>query len=191
MIGGIKDITRFYLERMLAPNGVKPGEYDYVFAGATAQRYAALASGSIDATILAAPFNFKARSAGYSNLGATPDYVRDVPFSMFVVNVPWARQNRSIIDRFLAAYDKGVTWFYDPKNREEAIDVLQKRSKSDRADVEKTYDFFIALKVIDQSGVIETKGLGEILQVLKQQGDIEGTMDIGRFYDVTLGAKAR
>src|SRR4051794_35856755 len=36
MIGGIKDITRFYLERMLVPNGVKPGDYDLVFAGATA-----------------------------------------------------------------------------------------------------------------------------------------------------------
>ena len=70
MIGGARDITRFYMERMLTPNGVKPGEYDYVYAGATAQRYAALQSGSIDATILAAPFNFRARGDGFTNLGA-------------------------------------------------------------------------------------------------------------------------
>ena len=38
-VGGAKDITRIYAERMLAPHGVKPGEYDLVYAGATtAQR---------------------------------------------------------------------------------------------------------------------------------------------------------
>ncbi|MFZ1094064.1 MAG: ABC transporter substrate-binding protein, partial [Xanthobacteraceae bacterium] len=34
-LGGPKDITRIYVERMLEPNGVKPGEFDMVFAGAT------------------------------------------------------------------------------------------------------------------------------------------------------------
>ena len=36
--GGAKDITRIYVERMLAPSGVKPGEFDLVFAGATSAR---------------------------------------------------------------------------------------------------------------------------------------------------------
>src|SRR5215468_6077813 len=34
-LGGAKDITRIYVERMLAPSGIKPGEFDMVFAGAT------------------------------------------------------------------------------------------------------------------------------------------------------------
>src|SRR5262245_30663118 len=34
-IGGPKDITRIYLERMAGPNGLKPSDYDTVFAGAT------------------------------------------------------------------------------------------------------------------------------------------------------------
>ena len=38
-IGGPKDITRIYLERMAMPNGVKPGDYDTVFAGATSARF--------------------------------------------------------------------------------------------------------------------------------------------------------
>ena len=191
MIGGAKDITRFYIEKMLAPNGVRPGEYDFVYAGATAQRYLALQSGSIDASILAAPFNFKAAGAGFSNLGATPDYVRDVPFSAFLVNIPWAKQNRAVIDRFLGAYEQGVEWFYDPANRSEAIDILQKISKAERGDVEKTWDFYTALKVIDRTGFIENKGLAELLAVLKAQGDLEGSTEIGRFYDLSLGAKAR
>jgi ABC-type nitrate/sulfonate/bicarbonate transport system substrate-binding protein len=37
-VGGPKDITRLYVDRMLAPNGLKTGDYDYVYAGATTAR---------------------------------------------------------------------------------------------------------------------------------------------------------
>jgi NitT/TauT family transport system substrate-binding protein len=45
-LGGPKDITRIYVERMLEPNGVKPGEFDMIFAGATAARAQALPVGA-------------------------------------------------------------------------------------------------------------------------------------------------
>jgi ABC-type nitrate/sulfonate/bicarbonate transport system substrate-binding protein len=40
-VGGAKDITRTYAERMLAPHGLKPGDYDFVYAGATTARASA------------------------------------------------------------------------------------------------------------------------------------------------------
>src|SRR5262249_55971727 len=40
MVGGEKDITRGYLERMLTPNGIKAGEYDLLYAGSTLARFA-------------------------------------------------------------------------------------------------------------------------------------------------------
>jgi ABC-type nitrate/sulfonate/bicarbonate transport system substrate-binding protein len=61
-LGGPKDITRIYVERMLAPHGVQPGEFDMVFAGATSARFAALQSGAVDAAILAPPFSFRAEA---------------------------------------------------------------------------------------------------------------------------------
>ena len=42
IIGGAKDITRIFTERMLEPHGLKTGDYDYVFAGATSARFSAL-----------------------------------------------------------------------------------------------------------------------------------------------------
>src|SRR5262245_44089282 len=45
-VGGPKDITRLYVDRMLAPNGLKTGDYDYVYAGATTARAQALLSGA-------------------------------------------------------------------------------------------------------------------------------------------------
>ena len=80
-LGGAKDITRIFVERMLEADGVKPGEFDMVFAGATSARFAALQSGAVDAAILAPPFSFRAESAGFSNLGLTIDYVKDLPFA--------------------------------------------------------------------------------------------------------------
>ena len=90
-IGGAKDITRIYVERMLAPSGIKPGEFDMVFAGATSARAAALASGAVDAAILLPPFNFQAVAHGFNELGRTIDFAPELPFSGTVVDVAWAK----------------------------------------------------------------------------------------------------
>src|SRR3979411_2828035 len=67
-VGGAKDITRIFFERMLAPGGVDPKEVDLIFAGATSARLAALQSGAADAAILTAPYNFHAEAAGLTHL---------------------------------------------------------------------------------------------------------------------------
>ena len=90
-LGGPKDITRIYVERMLKPNGVNPGEFDMVFAGATAARASALLAGAVDAAILLPAFNFQAEAKGFNSLGLTVDYVKDLPFSGTAVNVAWAK----------------------------------------------------------------------------------------------------
>ena len=79
-VGGAKDITRIFVEQMLEPNGVKPGEFDMTFAGATSARFSALQAGAVDAAILTPPFNFHAQSAGFTLLGHTVEYV-DMPFA--------------------------------------------------------------------------------------------------------------
>src|SRR5258708_17342217 len=63
MVDGPKGITRLYVERMLAANGIRPGETETLFAGATAARFSALSAGAIDAPILLPPFNFFAESS--------------------------------------------------------------------------------------------------------------------------------
>src|SRR5450759_1110542 len=62
IVGGAKDITRTYLDRMMSPSGIKPGEYDLVYAGATSSLFASLLSVASDASILFPPFNFHAES---------------------------------------------------------------------------------------------------------------------------------
>ncbi len=190
MIGGIKDITRIYVERMLTPNGVKPGDYDLVFAGATSARFAALASGSIDATIIASPFNFKARSAGYTNFGSSVKYATDFPFAGFSVSRTWAKKNKAQIDKFLAGYSAGVDWFYNPANKKEAVDILLKVAPTtNREDAEQTFDFFTELRVYDRIGAVATSGIDNLIKIMKDQGELEGSTDVARFYDAAFAAK--
>ena len=182
MLGGIKDITRIYFDRMAAPEGLRPGSYDMVYAGATSARFAALLSGSIDATILNPPFLFKAEDAKFSRLQGSPDFDKGFAFTGYSVRIAWAKDHKDAIAKFLAAYARGVDWLYDPANREQAVDLLVKKLAANHDDAEKTYDMYMTLKVFDRNAVIHKDDLQNLINVLKAQGDIDGAPDFSRFY---------
>src|SRR5216684_3962028 len=112
-IGGQKDVTHVYLNRMLEPNGLKDSDVDLVYAGASSARFAALETGAVDAAMLTAPFNFYGASAGLSIIGRTADYITDLPQNGTVVNRNWATGHMSALSRFLAAFNKAINWFRD------------------------------------------------------------------------------
>src|SRR6516225_6322886 len=180
-LGGAKDITRIYLERTLIANGVSPGQYDMIFAGTTAARFAALSSGAVDAAILAPPASFKARSAGLSLIADVADYVRDLPFTGYSANTDWARTHKRDITGFLAGAAKGVDWFYRDENRAGAIDILVKESGSSREDIELTYDYYRRLRIFDHRGLIEASTIGNLIKAMHEMGDLEGSLDVRRF----------
>jgi NitT/TauT family transport system substrate-binding protein len=180
-IGGAKDITRIFIERMLGPNGVKPGEYDLVFAGATAARFSALQSGAVDAAILLPPFNFFAESAGLTNLGLTIDYAKDLPFSGSIVNRTWAGKNKPVLDKLLAITTRSVAFFKDPANRAEAIAIMVEQSKLKPEDVARAYEFLHKHNFFESVGKVSRTKLGTLIAALKELGDIEGATNVDRF----------
>jgi NitT/TauT family transport system substrate-binding protein len=190
-IGGIKDITRIYTERMLNPNGVMPGSYDMVFAGTTAARFAALSGGAVDAAILLPPFSFRAQGAGLSNLGQLSDYVTDMPFTGYAVNTAWAKKNKAALVGFLKGVARGIDWFNDDANRTEAIDILVKESGAARADIEASYDYYREIKIFDRSGQIAASQITTLVEAMKSIGDLEGSTDVARFTDPEIVELAR
>jgi NitT/TauT family transport system substrate-binding protein len=185
-VGGAKDITRMFLERMLIPAGVDPRGVDLIFAGATSARYSALRSGAADAAMLTAPYNFDAMAAGFTNLGLTADYV-DMPFSGVTTNRNWAAQNPGTIRRFLAVYTKSITWLAAPENRREAIDMMVSVSSLRADDVEKTYDLLVKGGFFELTGRISKARLGKVVDALKELGDIPRGFSADRLFlpDVT------
>jgi ABC-type nitrate/sulfonate/bicarbonate transport system substrate-binding protein len=179
-LGGPKDITRIYVERMLEPNGVKPGEFDMVFAGSTAARVSALMAGAVDAAILLPAFNFQAEAKGYNSLGLTVDYLKDLPFTGSAVNKSWALANKSTLEKLLRAQGQGVGWFEDQNNRAEAIQILKAASHLTQEDVEKSYDFFRNGHFFDSTGKVSRAKLSALAKAMESLGDLPGALDVDK-----------
>lgn len=180
-VGGPKDITRIFVEQMLKPNGVKPGEFDMTFAGATSARFSALQAGAVDAAILTPPFNFHAQSAGFNRLGDTVQYV-DMPFAGISVNTNWAASNKATVLKVIEVYNKSMAWLYDPANRDEAVQLLMKVSKIKQSDVELAYDFLIKGKYLEATGKVSRSKLGKLVDALKELGDIPQDFSVDRLF---------
>ena len=181
MVDGPKGITKIYVERMLAAHNIKPSEVDFVFVGATAARFSALQAGAIDATILLPPFSFTAEAAGFSNLGLTADYSKDLPFTGAVVNKNWAEKNPVQMRKLLAVHNKSVAWFLDKTNRQEAIDIMVEASKLKFDVIAQTFDFLHQRDFIDGTGAVSKTKMSTLLTALKGLGDLQGSTDVERF----------
>jgi ABC-type nitrate/sulfonate/bicarbonate transport system substrate-binding protein len=177
-IGGAKDVTRIYLDRMLEPNGIKDSEVDLVFAGASSARLAALQSGAVDAAILTAPFNFYAVTAGFNIVGRTADYVTDLPQNGTVVNRNWAAAHVSTLEKFLSAFNKGVAWFGDDRNREEAINILVVTGNLKPEEVAKSYEFFRKGGFFEPTGSVSRAKLRAVANVLVSLGDLPNSINV-------------
>jgi len=181
MVGGEKDITRVYLERMLTPNGIKAGEYDLLYAGSTLARFAALQSGAVSAAILFPPLNFRADAAGFTNLGYIVDYARNLPFSGISVNTSWATRHKERLEKFLAAYTKAVVWFNDGNNRSEAVKILVEASRQSPEDTEKSYDMYRKIDFFETNGEVSKKKVAEIIDILRSDMR-DKPLDINRLF---------
>jgi len=172
-IGGLVDINRVYLERIMQANGLKDGDYDITVVGNTAGRFAALKSGAVDATMLAPPVSFFAEDAGFHSIGMIMDYAPDLPFSGNVVSLAYAAAHRDTLVKLLAVVDKSVAWFDDPANRSEAVDIMVKEMKSPRAPVERSYDYLRKINYFAPTNAISRARMQNLINAMKSLGDIK------------------
>lgn len=179
-LDGPKGITRAYFDRVMAPTGLKEGDFDLVFQGATPARLAALKSGAADAAMLTSPFDSYAEAQGFKQLVLVNDVVKDIPFGVSVGNRGWVLAHQDVVKRFFEAYREGVNWFYDPKNRDEAIQIALRHTKQKDSDLAKTYDFFNRIGFFNKSDAVSKKHIENIMDVLIGFHDIEKRIPIDR-----------
>jgi NitT/TauT family transport system substrate-binding protein len=190
IIGGKSDITHIYLDRMLIPNGVMRGQYDLIYAGATAARFAAMEAGGADATLLTPPYSFLAVSKGFTDLGLTYKYAGEFPFGVLTVNKDWGRSHRPQLAALQEGLVESINWFNTDANRAEASAILAKASGLAQPLALQTYDLLRKLNMFTARGVLRPKGLDVLLRILKDQGQIGGTPDATRFFDPALSILA-
>jgi len=146
-----------------------------------AARAAALLGGAVDATIIVPPFNFQAEAAGFNRLGLTVDYAADLPFGATVANRKWATDNGNVLAKLLSAQQKAIAWFYDERNKAEAIAILGAQSSITAGDIEKSYDFYRSGRYYDDTGTVSKRKLAALLQVMSDLGDLADAKALDRF----------
>lgn len=173
-IGGINDITLIYIKPFLAAAGLKTSDVDFVYAKAAGDRFAALVSGGVDATILNPPTYFKAIAAGFSNLGDTKPYAEGIPFTVWGANSTWAAKNREALVAFARDYQRAVQWLYDPANKQKAVDILVKHARQDPQVSSQSYDYLVAkLRLFGLDGDVSDKVYDKMAEGLAEIGIIK------------------
>lgn len=136
-----QDIAIFF-DHWLKENGVATADVDKVYDGATPNRYAALASGTVAAAAVSQPFDFRAQAEGYNRLVDFGAYVKDYAFVVILARKPWLKENGEATRHYLSAVARSIDWFYDHANRAAAIAILSEASKQNETIVGKTYDYY-------------------------------------------------
>ena len=193
IIGGPRDVTRYYIAPLFKKEGLAPGSYDYIYAGATSARFAALVSGGADAAILLPPFSFKAKQMGFTDLGNVQTVLSDFPFTVYSYNTTWAKTHRKTLVDFAVAMLKGKAWLYDVAHRQEAAEILSKYTKASVPDSLENYDFFIKdLKAVSHDGVISEASYDKMMDVLVGWGEIKRPIPaFSKFYDNSVLTDAK
>lgn len=91
------------------------------------------------ATILNPPWNFLAIERGAKSLGTTAELFGPYQAQGVFVMRPWAAQNASALERYLAAYIEGCRAAQDPTQRELTLKVLMRDLKLNQRTAEQTY----------------------------------------------------
>lgn len=175
VLGSLVNITHVYLERVLKSAGLRDSDVDIMTVGNTAGRYAALKSGSADATMLAPPVNFIAEASGFHNIGSVVNYAGDLPFGSAAVSLAYANQHHATLVRFLAALNKSIIWFNTDANREAAIDILvAEMSGAKRDEVAQSYDYLRKIGFFPNDSTISRKRLTRLMDEMTAVGDTDG-----------------
>lgn len=116
----------FVLYEILRRNNLDKdtGDYEVVSAGGMAQRWNGLSEGRHHATLLSAPYNLIAKTAGFTELIRATDIIGPYQGNVGAARRSWAASNSEKVIGYIRAYQDSVAWLYEPANRVEAIDIL-------------------------------------------------------------------
>lgn len=143
----LQESTASMIRLLLEKHGVKRNEYEFIALGGSPNRYAALTRGAVSATMLSPPFDFKAEADGMRRLGNAFEAF-DGAGVVFAVDNAWAKANADALVGFLRAAGKAQKFLYDPGNKDKAVAIMVKYTRSPPGDIAKSYDSFYGVDKI-------------------------------------------
>jgi ABC-type nitrate/sulfonate/bicarbonate transport system substrate-binding protein len=168
------------LRRILLAHGLEldRGDYTLLPKGATGQRLESMIQGETFAGVLNPPWDAKANAAGMKRFADQREILPDYPGGVFAVNRPWADENRDTVVNYLAAWDEGLRWARDEKNRDEVTKLIAEAEKMDEKNAANR------LRQLPTDGRLNLAGLQSVLDLRVQFG-LTPPMgkDLVKYYD--------
>jgi ABC-type nitrate/sulfonate/bicarbonate transport system substrate-binding protein len=188
-VGGLTDVTLYFLRVMARENGLADQDYDLVYAGGTPSRFAQLLSGAVAAAVLTNPQDFTALEQGFVDLGSVPQYLPRWAQNNILVDTGWAPHNRAAIVAFLRAHIRATRYFYDPANRDEVVGILVKYTRTTPEIAAATYDLYLRDQVIAPEAALSADGIAANLDALVAMGELPSRPPLDGFIDTSFLAE--
>jgi NitT/TauT family transport system substrate-binding protein len=131
-------LTDYLTRATLQHFGVNPKEVTILQIGSTPARFAALAAGAVDASIVWFPVTDIAKAQGYTKLYDLKEIFPEWPYETFAARESWLAKEKDQVTKFLRAYQRGVK--HTLENKEDAIKAIRKYVKIDPAYAPRGYD---------------------------------------------------
>ena len=181
-----KDLLTVVWNRWVTEQGMRPAEIEQIYAGATPNRLAALANGSVQAALLTQPFDFRAAAMGYKKLLDIGAYAKDYGFLTLLARPQWLRDHGDMARGYIRALSDAVDWLYDPANKEEAIAILARGTKLDLPIAVQCYQAYIVdLQPFSRKLAVPEQIVRSTVKTLIELGDIKPDAASKNFVDLS------
>jgi NitT/TauT family transport system substrate-binding protein len=189
-VGGLTDVTLYFMRVMARKNGLSDQDYDLLYGGGTPSRFAQLASGAAAAALLTNPVDFAALEQGFVDLGSVPQYLPHWAQNNIVVDSRWASSNRAAVVSFLRAHIRGTRYLYDSANRDDVVGILARHTRVTPQIAAATYDLYMRQQVIAREAALFADGIKANLDALVEMGEITEIPPLARFIEASFLAEA-
>ena len=192
-VAALSSIITHLLIEVMERSGVKKDEFEMLVVGGTSDRYSAVKSGRVAATMVAPPFNFTANDEGYPTLLRYSDGLKNLQFVGSFVNTDFAKTSPDTVTRFVKAAIQAQRWLNSPANKEEAIRILIKHVRGTTEQVaRRTYEYTIVQnKAFRGEGAIDPEGVKTVVEILTKFGTLKDPKPWQEYCDLSFYEKAK
>jgi NitT/TauT family transport system substrate-binding protein len=188
-VSAIGGSSHFLVQEILKKHGLDPArDVTILGVGTTSNRYAALKAGSIDATNLTPPLNFRAQEEGLRELVAyvKQDYLVE-PAGAIVVRDHLFQSDPQLLEKFVRGTLKGL--LYIRQNRTGTIPLLAKLMKIQTDLAGKIYD--LVLPGLTADGTLDPEFQKNVLGFVARVQGIKESPAVEKVYDFAPVRKIR
>jgi len=164
----LASITTTIFKDVIQHQGIPPTAYTILSLGGSPERFQAVASGQVAASLAEAPpFNFRSIDASRKVLLNYSDEIKNLPYGSYFASNNSLTQLRPVLRRFIRAVGHAMHGLNDPANENEAVRIMRERLKIDETIAARTFKFMVPEnRSFRGESLVDPVGLNEMIRLL-------------------------